>query len=87
MDLSKLLASYKMSIDARYDGTTGFIYFEGGRAFFAVKNGELDVRESWGEPTQKQAQRIFQVLYAHLEGLKQKTSEDATVVASNVCEG
>ena len=84
MDLSKLLAKYKMSIDARYDGTTGFIYFEGGRAFFCVVDGELDVRESWGEPTQKQAQRIFEVLGAHLEALKSR--EDSTAVTSN-CEG
>lgn len=88
MDLSSLLTRYKMSIDPRYDGTTGFIYFEGGRAFFCVdKAGELDVRESWGEPTQKQAQRIFEVLGAHLESLKQKTDEEVPVSASNVDEG
>ena len=77
VDLSKLLAKYKMSIDPRFDGTTGFIYFEGGRAFFAVdKDGELGVSESWGEPTQKQAQRIFEVLGAHIESLKTVSAEE-----------
>lgn len=73
-----LLAKYRMELDARYDGDTGFIYFEGGRAFFAVKDGELDVRESWGEPSQTQAQRIYIVLGAWLEFLKQKKTDGQT---------
>lgn len=77
-EYKKLLTRYEMELDARYDGDTGFIYFKGGRAFFAVKDGELDVRESWGEPTQRQAQQIYHVLTAWLEYLKQKKSDGET---------
>lgn len=77
-DYKVLCTKYKFDLDARFDGETGFIYFEGGRCFWRIDGGSFDVRESWGSPDEKTSRRIFQVLAAWEQFLKAKRDDAAT---------
>jgi len=65
--LKRNLTLKKLSIEERFENT-GFIYFEGGRVFWVYDpvTTALELRESWGTPTETQVRGIEYVLAIYL---------------------